>query len=349
MRQSWRQKGFRNIISHQDWLYIKPRVLAVLMFGLLASGFAAIMLDDHNRLRTRKAVTAATDSTITQIRNRMDLYQYGLRGVRGLLIGQQYGLSRDEFRRYSLTRDIDTEFPGARGFGVILRVPRDREDDFLQQARADGKPDFTIRELAPHNGERFVIKYVEPIERNAAAVGLDIASESNRREAALAAVRTGKAQITGPITLVQASGNPLQSFLLVLPCYDGGTTPDTEAARRAQAIGWSYAPLLMREVFLGLQLDNDLTHLALRDVTHPADVDAAPFYLSDDDGLALSFTETRTFDVYGRRWQAQFSVHPAFIDNLHLVSPSLVGAIGCLFSALLSVLAGALGAIKQRR
>ncbi|MEI8635044.1 CHASE domain-containing protein, partial [Vibrio sp. PP-XX7] len=75
------------------------------------------------------------------------MYQYGLRGARGaVMTAGENGITRDLFNRYSKTRDIDIdEFPGARGFGFIRRVPVDAEMHFVHQARADDWPDFTIR------------------------------------------------------------------------------------------------------------------------------------------------------------------------------------------------------------
>ncbi len=46
------------------------------------------------------------------VTRRVELYQYGLRGVRGaLLTAGEAHIDRELFRRYSLTRDIDREFP----------------------------------------------------------------------------------------------------------------------------------------------------------------------------------------------------------------------------------------------
>ena len=158
----------------------------------------------------------------------MRLYQYGLRGARGTIVTlSEHGISRRLFSAYSQTRDIDQEFTGALGFGFIRRVRPADEATFVQQARNDDKPDFNIRQLAPHSGERYVIQYMEPEARNLAAIGLDIASEQNRREAAFNALKTGTVQLSGPITLVQASGKPLQSFLILLPIYRTSTTPET--------------------------------------------------------------------------------------------------------------------------
>ena len=63
------------------------------------------------------------------------------------------------------------------------------EAAFLARAKNDDWPDFNIRQLTPHSGEKYVIEYIEPIDRNRAAVGLDIASEAYRKEAADAAAQ----------------------------------------------------------------------------------------------------------------------------------------------------------------
>ena len=135
------------------------------------------------------------------------------------------------------------EFPGAGGFGLIRRVPRQDETRFLQRTHADGRPDFTVHQFAPHDGERYIIEYLEPAEQNAAAIGLDVASESVRREAAENAMLTGQTTMTGPITLVQDTGARQQAFLLLMPIYREGRAPSTAADRDASVFGWSFAPL----------------------------------------------------------------------------------------------------------
>ncbi|MEY4576840.1 MAG: hypothetical protein RL701_1543 [Pseudomonadota bacterium] len=75
----------------------------------------------------------------------------------------------------------------------LSRVPLVREAEFTLAARGDGMPDFTVRQLTPHDGERYVIQYVEPRVKNREAVGFDIASEPRRRNAAQQSMSTGKA------------------------------------------------------------------------------------------------------------------------------------------------------------
>jgi CHASE1-domain containing sensor protein len=212
----------------------------------------------------------------------------------------------------------------------------------LSQARADGKPDFSIRQLTPNSDERYVIQYIEPLDRNLLAVGLDIGSEQHRRAAADTAINTGEVQLTAPITLVQATGNPQQSFLILLPIYESWATPATKQERWQHAIGWTYAPLLMEEILNSLNVDTTRFHLVLTDIGTPD----TPIRFYDTD---LSITPEENFfpqrlerQVFGRKWQIDVSAKPGFIKNLPQTNPLYLFSIGSIISVLFSLLAIAL-------
>ncbi|AWI74856.1 two-component system sensor histidine kinase/response regulator [Parazoarcus communis] len=323
---------------------------AALVAGLVVTLLGAWQLKRWNTDLAATAVATEARDTADAVVERIRLYEYGLHGARGAIVtAGEHGISRRQFRLYSTTRDVDREFPGARGFGFIRRVPVGDEVRFVEQARADDMPGFAVRQLNPHAGERFLIQYIEPLEHNRPALGLDIASETNRREAAIAAIRSGQTRLTGPITLVQATGQPQQSFLILLPVYRGGAAPDTVEAREEEAFGWSYAPLLMEEVLAGLNLDGSKAHLVLRDVT---DGRSVQFFES---GQMASGSEGELFpqilerEVYGRSWQIEYSATPLFIRGLHQASPALVMLFGAIGSVLLGALVGVLSINRQRR
>lgn len=327
------------------------RLIILLTFtaGMAATALVTGVLQQSNQQRIHSALVDATERAAYAVTKRIELYQYGLRGARGAVLASgEHGITRKGFLSYSKTRDVAQEFPGARGFGFIRRVPAEEQDSFVALARADGMPDFQIRQLAPHDGERFVIQYIEPVESNRQAVGLDIASENNRRSAALAAMASGEVRITGPITLVQATGSPLQSFLILLPIYRDSVTPDTLAARMAQGIGWSYAPLLTEEVLQGLTLDRKGLHLQLSDITDPEQ--PLGFFGQHPDKAPgeeiASFALSR--QIYGRLWQIELHAQPAFIEQLNLLSPGMIALIGSLLSLLLAALMAMILISRQR-
>ena len=71
-------------------------------------------------------------------------------------------------------------------------------------------------------------------------------------------MRTGRAAITEPITLVQASGKRARAFLILLL-----STPPPAVVGAAVA-GWSYAPVLIDEV-LGVQWPQEQLWVEWRD------------------------------------------------------------------------------------
>lgn len=184
------------------------RISALLLTaGLLASAAMGWRQDSRNHERAQAAFGVLADRTSEAVAGRMQRYEFGLRGARGAIIALgDGGISREAFSRYSQTRDIGREFPGALGFGFIRKVDEGQAGNFVAAARADGWDDFAIRQLAPHDGDRYVIQYIEPVATNRAAVGLDLASEERRRAAAEQAMQSGKATIIAPIALVQAGG-----------------------------------------------------------------------------------------------------------------------------------------------
>ncbi|WP_350446421.1 PAS domain S-box protein [Pseudomonas solani] len=325
-------------------------MLAVVLVGVLATALVASQLQQHNQQRIHEALGRATDAMADAVVRRLGLYQYGLRGARGALVTVgEAGISRELFNRYARSRDIAVEFPGARGFGLIRKVAQADEADFLRRARADGKPDFTIRQISQHEGDRFVIQYLEPVTNNSAAIGLDIASESNRREAALASMRSGEVRLTAPITLVQAVGKPLQSFLMLMPIYQGVTVPESVEERERLLVGWSYAPLLTEEVLDGLQVDVHSLQLRLRDITAPGFAEAFYESAATPDGSAEVMSLRVERSLYGRHWEVELAAYPAFTAQLNLLSPRLAWGGGLALTCLLAALVGANGVSGWRK
>ncbi|ABE54967.1 CHASE [Shewanella denitrificans OS217] len=322
----------------------------VFTLGLAISLATSLWVHDKNQRFITQALEENTQDISQRVIERVTLYQYGLRSARGsILTAGEQGISREIFKGYSDTRDIDIEFPGARGFGFIRRVKPIDEASFIAKVKHAGWPDFSIRQLTPHDNERFVIELVEPVERNMAAIGLDIASETNRYQAAYQALLSGKVHLSGPITLVQATGNPQQSFLILLPIYRTGNIPETVKLRKAEGFGWSYAPLVIDEVLEDLNLTQETTKLELKDVTDNSN--PVLFYQTHafDTAKLSRYSTTLSTNIFGRQWTISVSAYPVFIESLHLTRPSLVLAYGLLMSLLFAVLMAFYSRNKQQK
>ncbi len=341
-----RQGALRRI--HHSAVVIFPVVL--LAMGLFITAALCLWGIERNRQSTAEAMVAATQQTLEAIEFQLQRYHYGLHGARGAaLVAGEHTLTRDKFRRYIESRNLAVEFPGARGFGFIRRVPESEESAFIASAHLNGISDFSIRQLSPHAGERYVIQYVEPLEKNRQAIGLDIASEIDRREAAQSAMRSGEARLTAPITLVQSTGVPHQSFLFLMPIYRTASTPATVSERVEATYGWAYAILSIQDVLSSSGLNLQHAKLDLQDVT--ADSGPNTFYATaapQGNPPALdSYSKTHTFN--GRVWKLTFSIYPHFSDRLPLVPVSALAIVGVLMSAILAILAFFWNMSQQRR
>lgn len=321
-------------------LFLKKWSLITLLVGFFVTVFSVTQITNRNADRIEVATRDFSNQLTDEIVQRFEFYQYGLRGVRGtVLTAGQYAITREIFHQYSSTRDVDLEFPGARGFGFIRRVKPKDETFFLNSARYDDWNNFEIKQLSPHEGERYVIQYIEPVDRNVQAVGLDIASESNRRTAAKSALLSGEVRLSGPITLIQATGHPSQSFLILMPIYSTNAVPATEELRDKFGFGWSYAPLITDDVLSGLGINSDYFQIELSDVTEPGNSEV--FFHNDPSNLSTVYSLTDEISIYGRTWQVSVGVTPSFVANLNQMNGLEIGLLGMLVTVLSSGLVGA--------
>ncbi|MDC0663130.1 CHASE domain-containing protein [Marinobacter sp. SS21] len=126
------------MLIHLNSSFLNRWARITLIAGLCSSGLIAWQLHVSNERRINSAVTEAFEQANHAVRNRIDLYQYGLSGARGAVLSAgEHSISRELFQRYSRSRDTDREFPGARGFGFIRRVPQADEAEFVERSRAD--------------------------------------------------------------------------------------------------------------------------------------------------------------------------------------------------------------------
>jgi two-component system sensor histidine kinase/response regulator len=326
---------------------LNPIVWSLLLLVAACAGafYYAIHTHARNEQLAQSRLGELSDQAVGQMQKRFQFYVYGLRAARGAVIGAGETLSRDGFRRYAESRDFEKEFPGSHGFGYIARVPADQVAAFVAAARKDRKGDFKLHEMAPHDGDKFIIKYIEPELPNATALGFDIASESNRRVAALAAMSSSKATLTAPISFLQTSGLINHSMLFLLPLYRGDQVRSPQTREKALK-GWVYTPLVIDDILA----DFDQTHarygfrlIDITDTKHPVTF-SSPGIIG-----AAEMQSSRTFAMFGREWQVDVIANPTFFRELSLPDPAL-GALWIVGSgALLAIFLFVLLAASRRR
>lgn len=316
----------------------RPRVVAALavLVTLLSMGAAYWVQRQQNQTEIAERFELVRTRVLSEVMLRMQQYEYGLRGARGAVAAVGDGLNWSAFARYAESRDFKTEFPGALGFGWIRRVTSEAMPGFLENARAEAGASFEIRRIQPHDGDSYVIQYIEPLERNLRALGLDIASEPARHAAAVASMQTGEPALTGPISLLQSDGQNTSGLLILLPVYRHGMPTNTPASRERALVGWVYAPLDVAEVLRNIDEEFDHFTMTLRDQASPPGV----WLYGPASAPALPGARERSVSLYmiGRQWEADLQPTREFVDSLRQTTPegkaAEAGVVGLLLAAL---------------
>ena len=272
--------------------------------------------------RTLARFTAAQEQTLAHIRTGMRQYEDALwAGVSAVEShGGDMGLA--EWRAFASKLRIDERYPGINGIGIIHFLDPSALPAYMAQRQAE-RPGFKI--FPEHdNGVLMPISFVEPEATNLAAIGLDVAHESNRRAGAVASRTTGRAQITGPITLVQDAGST-PGFLFYAPFYGG---------EKSQIEGAVYAPFVVRNLVAGLLAKDarDL-HFSITDAsTRIYDEHLASDSLADPDPMHQSKV---ALELYGRTWMIDLRTNLAFRLANTYSQPTLILVGGLLIEALI--------------
>jgi len=319
----------------------------LLSWGVTAAACWRLQANNHRALEQRLNLTA--DQISQDLQARFRLYDNGLRGVRAAIIAGGFGnVSHDTFTRAMQSRDLAKEFPGSRGFGYIVRVPESDLAQFVAKVQADRGTPYHVRELTKATGDRFIIKYIEPESPNEAAIGLDISSNPNRRAAALSSMASAGATLTGPITLVQATGAKNRGTLFLLPVYRSSQLPPP-AQRDADLVGWVYSPLVTDEILATFARSFPGMSLDIADVSGGGGAESVFTSGPVRAGGTADHGLSRDILMYGRTWRLGIAPSAEFIKGLGLPDPLAQAIWMAIGGALLAVIAGLVAYATSRR
>jgi PAS domain S-box-containing protein len=196
-------------------------------------------------------------------------------------------------------------------------------------------PLFEIRpsaDTSPH----YVITYIEPVEVNGPAVGLNIAFEPNRLHAAELSRDSGKPAITRRVVLVQDE-QKTTGFLLLYPIYRDGAPTATVADRRAALRGWIYAPFIAKNLFNDLSVGAGRTHtLKIYDGTEERP-DALIYSDAVERSSAPTYTLREHLHVMQQDWLVVWESTPAFERREQTNAPLYILIGGLLFTMLFAL------------
>ncbi|MGJ8564509.1 MAG: CHASE domain-containing protein [Alphaproteobacteria bacterium] len=271
-----------------------------------------------------------SSQAIDLVSERMKKYEDTLASAVAFLGTQGDYTDIHTWKAYSDALDIENKYPGINGIGIIHNIKPEQLQDYLSHMRRN-RPDFNIH--PPHGeNEFFPITNIEPVETNSEAVGLDIAHEANRYNAARKSRDTGQPQITGPIILVQ-DAKKTPGFLFYIPLYED-PQPFTTIQRRETLTALVYAPFIFSKLMDGT-LDNENRHVGLKitdgeHILFNENYDGAPDY--DNNPL---FSSTHSIYMYGRQWAFNIRSTESFRTANANILPQIILFTGIIINILI--------------
>jgi diguanylate cyclase (GGDEF)-like protein len=320
------------------------QTLSLLVLAL--SLFFTYQLWQEAQSNTERVLQSDFESLVREsnrrIEQRMLTYEQVLRGAAGLFAASGT-VSRRDFRAYVSTLRLDENYPGIQGVGFSVAVPPAHKENHIRLMRNEGFPQYTIFP----EGTREIytsIMYLEPFSGlNLSAFGYDMYSEPVRRTTMEQARDSAEPAISGKVILIQEAGRHIQNgFLMYFPVYRNGAARDTLAERRANLVGWIFAPFRMTDLMSGLKGE------------YPKNVDMEVY-----DGLEISdntlmydanknvgsgqsgarFVNIQYIKVLGRNWTVLSKASPNFEKQNEYDKSPLILRTGIGASILLTLLA----------
>jgi PAS domain S-box-containing protein len=203
-----------------------------------------------------------------------------------------------------------------------------------------------VRQLTdPSHDDLYIIKFIEPLQTNLAAQGLDLGSEPLRRAAIERAVDTGEPTLTAAITLVQDS-RKTPGVLMYLPIYAKGSSPKNAQERRAALVGLAYAPIVVEDLLAGVtqevfggvdfELFDGIQDTANKALIFDADGHLAQLKPDQHATQGRRFSSVQPLALPGRDMTLHLSSTAQADAALNWWEPWLLFAAGALVSTLLA-------------
>jgi PAS domain S-box-containing protein len=221
--------------------YITAAVVVCLGVAASVAAMVAMRSWEHERM-TLDFARAATDRTAAMAHN-LAIHDY-ISASLNSLFRTGVPISRSDFVKY--TSPLLASEPSLQALTWIPRVRKADRAAYEALATQETGQEFHFTErtakgmvVRPECEEYYPVYYNVPYEDPLPVMGLDVASDPQRRQALEAACDTGQAVAAGPVELMWTAGQDRIGYLIYRPVYEKGVTPDTVEERRALLKGFT--------------------------------------------------------------------------------------------------------------
>ncbi len=321
-----------------------------LLIGWIISGTAFYFSLTNSRERDESHFQSQVASSKLAVESRMEDYIQLLESGVSLFNASEY-VSKDEWQIYASKLLSTKRYPGIEGFGVIFPqslVKRlSKNETFLLRYQPEAHfhqiPNVLESNVVRSPDDNFIVSYIEPFEINKKTVGLNLSSEKNRYEAAIAARDSGLPKMSNEVQLTLDTDKKT-GFLLFVPIYRNGLKTDTVENRRFAFLGLVCTAVVF-EKFIKSAIPLYPKDISLKIID--GQNEARQLFPSQDQKPTGKGKIVSEIFLAGKAFKFEWQRGPEFESSTSLVS-SWVGFFGALASLFLVVLLSSLQNLKMR-
>ncbi|HUQ24640.1 MAG TPA: CHASE domain-containing protein [Burkholderiales bacterium] len=323
----------------------------VLLLGVAVSvGLFFYVRDDIERDAQLRFERQAADAKHI-IERRLHSYAGVTYGLKALFAARDT-ISRAEFHQYVASLNLEQNYPGFVQLNYARHIrgteKRRLEDEVRRDTSLDprGYPQFAVKPPGERR-EHHVLIYIDPMEGNSFAFGIDITASAPQARVVDQYSQTGALFSSGRLLNVGKDGSV--GLAMRLAVYRNGAPLDTAEQRRAALIGTVGAGYNVRKLMAGVLDDTTMTSMRYRlydagpmgqrqagvasllydSAQTAAGAPREDFVLA---GEGSSFEAVLPIELASRRWELRFSTpRTALVQGLDSQLPwiVLVGALIC--------------------
>ena len=331
------------LIGHPRADWAARRLTVGLTLSIVTALLSATILQvaRWDEERTRTAFDREAANALSTLSFKLQQPLYALEALHGIYVASD-AVSGDELRRAAQAWLASS--PMLYSMGYQERVSGAEVAALEGRARAEGFSGFRVVNrtaadtVVPFSGdEAVVIRYIEPLERNRRALGVNALSIPAARAAIEAATQNNQAAATTGFRLSQDPvGTAAKGVSVYRAIYKG--SPKTASERQASLQGVVFATIRLEDVLRSVieQLPQRL-ELCVVDI----DSDAATRRLAGPAGCESSTSATvhsRSIAYAGRQWSLRVATRSGDLPPTRDSNAWLFSIIGLLSAAVLGAL-----------
>jgi CHASE1-domain containing sensor protein/nitrogen-specific signal transduction histidine kinase len=321
----------------RDVWHSRRRILPIVLLGVSLIIVTLFVFASRWELaRQHDEFDRYSDDLFQRSQSLLDAQLANLYAVKGLFESSD-NVTNEEFRIF--VSSIMARNPGFQAVTWTLRIRRDERAKVEAQMSQEAGRDIKLTRRDP-NGQMVLqreqsnyvlIRYIEPLARNTAALGYDISSATLPRQALLRATISGQPAVTDLIRLVQEQDNQ-QGVVIYVPVF----SPLSDTRNGSMLKGYVSGVFRINDLMAVLLPSAQLQRVSVSVYGEGSE----PFYQHVSDkvtGEDAVFTVSRNFQLADKTWRFEVSGSQAFLAGTRSLVPWGMLATGLLFSGLLGM------------